>query len=399
MIAALSAAAFAMLAIGTLTVLHAQLATSAWPMFHYNLTHTGLSPYSTSANPGTEKWTFLTGGAVYSSPAVGTDGTIYVGSDDAYLYAVNPNGTQKWKFLTGNSVQCSPAIGSDGTVYFGSYDHRLYAVNPNGTQKWAFLTGGAVLCSPAVSADGTIYVGSNEGFLHALTDNGTSATQKWAFGIGGEVGDPAVGADGTIYPGFPLSKCTTNVVRPSGAIDRRGFGSDQGWCGGEQPVGEDKSGPFQLSFNSSLRVDFQGARVTSDGGLILVRELDERLGLSELIEQYLADSRGKNAQIPLADLLRQSVYSRLAGYEDLNDAERLSQDPAFRLIGSRKIWERGAALTSRLQSFETELLTQEDNLAGLAALNRQLVAKAEAIDSPRRIVLDMDSTEIPVYGE
>jgi len=56
-------------------------------------------------------------------------------------------------------------------------------------------------------------------------------------------------------------------------------------------------------------------------------------------------------------------------------------------------------LTSRLQSFETELLTQEDNLAGLAALNRQLVAKAEAIDSPRRIVLDMDSTEIPVYGE
>jgi|GEM_PF-457229 tetratricopeptide (TPR) repeat protein len=201
------------------------------------------------------------------------------------------------------------------------------------------------------------------------------------------------------YPGFPLSKCTTNVVRPSGAIDRRGFGSDQGWCGGEQPVGEDKSGPFQLSFNSSLRVDFQGARVTSDGGLILVRELDERLGLSELIEQYLADSRGKNAQIPLADLLRQSVYSRLAGYEDLNDAERLSQDPAFRLIGSRKIWERGAALTSRLQSFETELLTQEDNLAGLAALNRQLVAKAEAIDSPRRIVLDMDSTEIPVYGE
>ncbi len=164
-------------------------------------------------------------------------------------------------------------------------------------------------------------------------------------------------------------------------------------------MGEDKSGPFQLSFNSSLRVDFQGARVTSDGGLILVRELDERLGLSELIEQYLADPRGKNVQIPLADLLRQSVYSRLAGYEDLNDAERLSQDPAFRLIGSRKIWERGVALTSRLQSFETELLTEDANLAGLAALNRELVARAEAIDSPRRIVLDMDSTEVPVYGE
>jgi len=130
-----------------------------------------------------------------------------------------------------------------------------------------------------------------------------------------------------------------------------------------------------------------------------VRELDERLGFGELIARHLADSRGKNTQLPLADLLRQSVYSRLAGYEDLNDAEWLSQDPTFRLIGSRKIWERGAALTSRLQSFETELLTQEGNLAGLAALNRELVGKAEAIDSPRRIVLDMDSTEIPVYGQ
>jgi hypothetical protein len=90
---------------------------------------------------------------------------------------------------------------------------------------------------------------------------------------------------------------------------------------------------------------------------------------------------------------------RVAGYEDVNDAERLSQDPAFRLIGSKKVRKRGAALTSRLQSFETELLTKTDNLAGMATLNRELVARAEAIDSPRRIVLDMDSTEIPVYGQ
>ena len=124
-------------------------------------------------------------------------------------------------------------------------------------------------------------------------------------------------------------------------------------------MGETQNQPFQLSFNPSLRVDFQGSRVTSDGGLVLVRELDERLGFSDLIAQHLTDSRGKNTQLPLADLLRQSIYSRMAGYEDVNDAERLSQDPTFRLIGSEKIWERGAALTSRLQSFETELLTQE----------------------------------------
>jgi len=164
-------------------------------------------------------------------------------------------------------------------------------------------------------------------------------------------------------------------------------------------VGEKQNQPFQLSFNASLKVDFQGSRVTSDGGLILVRELDERLGFGELIEQHLNDPRGTNTRLPLADLLRQSVYSRLAGYEDMNDAERLSQDPTFRLIGSEKIWERGAALTSRLQTFETEMLAEEENFTGLARLNRELIGKAEALDSPYRTVLDMDSTEIPVYGE
>ena len=103
-------------------------------------------------------------------------------------------------------------------------------------------------------------------------------------------------------------------------------------------MGEKQNQPFQLSFNAALKIDFQGSRVTCDGGLILVRELDERLGLGELIEQHLRDPRrGKNTQFPLADLFRQSVYSRLAGYEDVNDAERLSQDPTFRRIGSEKI--------------------------------------------------------------
>jgi hypothetical protein len=69
-------------------------------------------------------------------------------------------------------------------------------------------------------------------------------------------------------------------------------------------MGEKQNQPFQLSFNPSLKVDFQGSRVTSDGGLILLRELDERLGFSELIGQHLTDSRGKNTQLPLADLLR-----------------------------------------------------------------------------------------------
>ena len=118
------------------------------------------------------------------------------------------------------------------------------------------------------------------------------------------------------------------------------------------------------------------------------------------MDEHLSDSRqGTNKQFTFADLLRQSVYSRLAGYEDLNDAERVSIDPTFRLIGSKKLWDRGAALTSRLHSFETEMLASEENLLGLMALNRELVGQAEAFDDSERVVLDMDSTESPVHGQ
>jgi Transposase DDE domain group 1 len=100
--------------------------------------------------------------------------------------------------------------------------------------------------------------------------------------------------------------------------------------------------------------------------------LDERLGLEQLIEEHLSDSRqGLNKQFTLTDLLRQAVYSRLATCEDLNDAERRAADPTFRLISSQRIWDRGAALISTLHWFEIELLTREENLIGLMALNRE----------------------------
>jgi Transposase DDE domain group 1 len=154
-------------------------------------------------------------------------------------------------------------------------------------------------------------------------------------------------------------------------------------------VGELHHEPFQFTFNGFLKVAFQGSRVTSDAGLILVRELDERLGLETLITAHLSDCRlGLNTQFRLADLLRQSVYSRLAGYEDLNDAARLSTDPTFRLIGSPKMWDRGAALTSTLHWFETELLTREENLVGLMAVNRDVIGQAETLDRSDRTVLD-----------
>ena len=98
--------------------------------------------------------------------------------------------------------------------------------------------------------------------------------------------------------------------------------------------------------------------------------------------------------------MRQSIYSRLAGYEDVNDAVRVSADPTFRLIGSQKIWDRGAALTSTLHGFETEMLASEENLLGLlAAEPRAGRASGGVQDDSERVVLDMDSTESPVHGQ
>jgi len=115
-------------------------------------------------------------------------------------------------------------------------------------------------------------------------------------------------------------------------------------------VGDAESDPIRLSFNPQLRIEFRGATITSDAGLLLPRALDERLGLSALIERHLSDPRtGRNAQFPLADLLRQSIYSRLAGYEDTNDAERLAADPTFRMLASRERRDTSVRPRRRLQ--------------------------------------------------
>jgi outer membrane protein assembly factor BamB len=148
---------------------------------------------------GTKKWVFTTGGTYISSPALGPDGTVYVASSDGKLYAVDPGGNEKWTFTTGGAVlYSSPALGPDGTVYVGSTDGNLYAVKPGGTLKWAFKTDGAVkYSSPALGPDGTVYVGSMDGKLYAVKSDGTL---KWAFSTGGPVqSSPALAANRTVY--------------------------------------------------------------------------------------------------------------------------------------------------------------------------------------------------------
>jgi len=161
-------------------------------------------------------------------------------------------------------------------------------------------------------------------------------------------------------------------------------------------MGDATSGPIRLSFNPQLRVEFRGATVTSDAGLLLPRELDERLGLSALIERHLSDPRsGYNRQFPLPDLFRQSIYSCLAGYEDTNDAERLAEDPTFRMLASRERRETSVALTSTLHWFETDVLAEERNGQGLARLNTALIQHAATRSPTRRVTLDIDSSESP----
>ena len=107
-------------------------------------------------------------------------------------------------------------------------------------------------------------------------------------------------------------------------------------------MGEKENKPFQLSFNGLLKVDFQGSRVTSDGGLILVRELDERLGLGKLIEEHLSDSRqGLNKKFPFADLLRQSVYSLATAGTAAQDQELVADELAAAADEDR--WAAGQA--------------------------------------------------------
>ena len=166
-------------------------------------------------------------------------------------------------------------------------------------------------------------------------------------------------------------------------------------------MGESTSPRAKLRFDRRVRLEFRGATITSDAGLLACRELDDALGLTETADECLQDTRGgRNVQHRLVGLLRQSVYSRLAGYEDTNDAERLAQDPTMRIIvGRRGGPERPAASTNTMSRFETEVLTQDGNVEGLDRLNAEWVDGAMSRTPHRRVILDMDSSESPVHGD
>ncbi len=132
------------------------------------------------------KWSYAVGSAIKNgTPAIANDGTVYIGSDDDNLYAINPDGTLKWTYLTGGNVRNSASIGADGTIYIGSDDDNLYALNPDGTEKWRFAAGGNVnLTTNAIGSDGTIYIGSSSDKVFAVNPDGT---EKWNYVVDGDI--------------------------------------------------------------------------------------------------------------------------------------------------------------------------------------------------------------------
>ena len=166
------------------------------------------------------------------------------------------------------------------------------------------------------------------------------------------------------------------------------------------PEGESDHGPLRPLFDRRLKLEFHGSRVTSDAGLLAYRELDDALGLTALAGGVLADSRtGRNGWHGIVSLLRQSVYGRLAGYEDVNDADRLGRDPAMRWIVGGKAVERGGASTSQMGRFETELLANNENLAALADLSGMWIDRVHDHDPPRARGARHDSSVSPTFGE
>jgi outer membrane protein assembly factor BamB/subtilisin family serine protease len=153
---------------------------------------------------------------ITSSPAVATNGTVYFGSNDSFVYALNADGSLKWDRATGDIIDmASPALGADGTVYIGSNDGYLYALNGStGARKWPFAATTMISSAPAIGSDGTIYF-RDDNNLYALTDNGTSATKKWSVALsGGTYCSPTIGTTGTIYVG--ATGGTFYAVNPNG---------------------------------------------------------------------------------------------------------------------------------------------------------------------------------------
>jgi hypothetical protein len=166
------------------------------------------------------------------------------------------------------------------------------------------------------------------------------------------------------------------------------------------PTGEAQDGILRPAFDRRVMIQFRGSVVTSDAGLLAYRELDDALGLTPAAGDLLADARtGKNGRHALVGMFRQSVFGRLAGYEDVNDALRLRHDPAMRWIIGGKAAKGSGASPSQMGRFETNWLARPENLGTLTDLSGHWIDQVAKHRSRKRVVLDMDSSVSRTHGD
>ena len=296
-------------------------ASSQYPMFRYNLEHTGRSPYPGSQTSNV-RWFYSTSQPITSSPIISQDSTIYFVSKNDTIYALRPDGTKRWQYYLGQGTQSTPAIASDSTIYvgnaegklitlpfnlselfwcyntggpissspiidssgiiyFGSNDSCLYALNAYGTLKWRFNTGSPVISSPAISLNEIIYVGTNDGKLYAVNTDGTI---RWQMLLPSAVlASPLIGPDGTIYIGccngrlyavdrFGVVKWsyqTEDSIISSAAIDSAGrifFGS----CDNYVYAIEDAGNQANLIWRYPTQGKVRSSPSTSANGIVYI---------------------------------------------------------------------------------------------------------------------------------
>ena len=229
-------------------------------------------------NPnGTEKWMFRAGSEIHSSPAVADDGTIYFGCRDYKLYCVGPDGKEKWAFPTGGWVDSSAALGTNGAIYFGSWDKRFYALHANGSKIWDFLTGGPIDSSPAIDHEGRICFGSHDHKFYMLSSDGK---KLWDYTTGGQIiSSPALDHDGAVY-----------------------FTSVDGYC-------------YALNADGTLRWRLHTGGVTESSpvigldGVILV-------GVNKILWAITPDGKKKWERLATGDAFQQPIYATPVALSD-----------------------------------------------------------------------------------
>jgi outer membrane protein assembly factor BamB len=169
--------------------------------------------HSVKGDGSSSNWSVTTNDTLGSSPALGQDGTIYVGSSDQKLYAFSAAGEPKWALDLGSPVTGSPAVGGHGAIYVGTGDGKLHSISAAGAETWAYATGGAITGTPAVFA-GSVYVGSEDKKLHAVST--MKGTEKWTYATNGAVGTPVIDAAGTVYVGATDTKFY--AITPKGSL-------------------------------------------------------------------------------------------------------------------------------------------------------------------------------------